>query len=101
MNAEKADEKIRQEILHGLLFVPGIEPGNVGVEVEAGMITLSGHVPHRSAFQAAEQLARRATGVHSVANRIVIHRPLDDSQHDVNLVRAVVDAFGRGHESVN
>jgi osmotically-inducible protein OsmY len=101
MTAEKHDKRIQQEIEFELRWMPGVEPGRVGVSVEAGVVTLTGHVADVSARQAAEQLARRMLGVRAVANEIQIRRPSNDSQHDVSLVRAVVDAFGRGRHTLN
>ncbi len=101
MNAEKRDEKIREEIQLELGWMPVVEPGSVGVAVEAGVVTLTGHVADPSARQAVEQLARRVLGVRAVANEIQIRRPVTDAQHEVSLVRAVVDAFGRGQHSLN
>ena len=73
MNAEKLDEKIQQDIQLELLGMPGVEPESVCVAVEAGVVTLTGHVADPSVRQAAEQFARRALGVRCVANEIQIH----------------------------
>lgn len=94
IDAEKLDEKIRQETQLGLAWTPGVDPGSVGVAVEAGIVTLTGHVSDPSARQAAEQLARRVLGVRTVANEIQIQRPSSDPQREVGLVRAVINAFG-------
>jgi osmotically-inducible protein OsmY len=100
MNAAN-DEKIRQEIQLEMDWMPLVQAGSVGVAVQDGVATLTGHVPDASARQAAEQLARRVPGVRSVANEIQVRRPLDVAHHEADLVRAVVDAFGRGHRSLN
>jgi osmotically-inducible protein OsmY len=103
MYAEKLDEKIREEILLELRWMPGVERGTVGVGVEAGVVTLTGHVADASARQAAEQLARRVRGVRSVADQIQIQirRLGTDGHHEASLVRAVAEAFGRGHRGLN
>ena len=101
MNAEKLDEKIQQDVQLELLWMLGVEPESVGVAVKAGGVTLVGHVADLSVRQAAEQLARRALGVRSVSNEIQIHRPLNDARLEVGLVRAVVDALGRGRNGLD
>jgi osmotically-inducible protein OsmY len=95
------DEKIRQEIQLELNWMPLVQAGCVGVAVQDGVATLTGHVPDASARQAAEQLARRVPGVRSVANEIHVRRTSDVAEHEANLIHAVVDAFGRGHRSLN
>ncbi|WP_239806311.1 mechanosensitive ion channel family protein [Croceicoccus hydrothermalis] len=48
-----------------------IEPlANVGVEVEQGVVTLTGNVAQAEAAQQAEDIASRVTGVVTVSNRI-------------------------------
>jgi hypothetical protein len=100
MDAEKLDEKLREEILLGIRWMPGFEHGAVGVAVEAGVVTLTGHVVDASARQAAEQMARRVPGVRSVADEIEIRRPGAVAHHEASLVRAVAEAFGRGHRGI-
>ena len=100
MNAAN-DEKIRKEIRLEMNWMPLVQAGTVGVAVQDGVATLTGHVPDAPARQAAEQLARRVPGVRSVANEIQVRRAPDIAHHEANLVRAVVEAFGRGHRSLN
>ena len=100
MNAETLDEKTQQDIQLELLWMLGVKPESVGLAVEAGVVTLTGHVSDPSIRQEAEQLAWRALGVRSVVNEIQIHRhlndaQLEDAQLEADLVRAVADAFGR------
>jgi osmotically-inducible protein OsmY len=94
MNDAK-DEKIRQEIQHELRWMPPVDPGQLGVAVKAGAVTLTGTVNDGTTRQAVEQLARRVLGVQSVANEIQIRRA-DDARRDAGLVRAVAEAFGKG-----
>jgi osmotically-inducible protein OsmY len=101
MDAVKLDEKILQEIHHELRCVPGVEPGDVKVAVESGVVTLTGQVANHSIRQAVEQLARHMHGVRSVVDDIRIHRSSSIAEHEANLVRAVVEAFGRGHKGPN
>jgi len=99
MNAMKRDETIRQAIESELRWMPVVDPGNVDVRVEDGVVTLAGHVVDASARQAVDQLARRVLGVRSVANQIQVRHLAKDAQSDTALFRAVADAFGQGHQS--
>ncbi len=98
MDTAKVDETIRQEIVHELHCVPGLEPGSVVVKVEGGAVTLTGHVARNPIRRAAEELARRVPGVRSVADEIQVEHHRDDNQKEASLVRAVVEAFGQGHK---
>ncbi|HUO83363.1 MAG TPA: mechanosensitive ion channel family protein [Gammaproteobacteria bacterium] len=46
------------------------EPGGIGIEVNAGVVTLTGAVPDAAAIAEAEELAGRVEGVVTVRNRI-------------------------------
>ena len=101
MNAEKRDEKIRQDIQLELRWIPAVDPESVEVAVHDGVVALAGHIADTSARQAAEQLARRVLGVRSVVNEIQVRRSSDDGHQDVSLVCAVVDPFGRWQQALN
>ena len=49
MYAKKLDERIQLDIQFELLQMPGVEPESVCVAVEAGVVTLTGHVADRGA----------------------------------------------------
>jgi osmotically-inducible protein OsmY len=101
MNAETIDKRIREEIQLGLHWMPGVNSGHVGVAVEGGVVTITGHVADPSVRQAVEQFARRVPGVRSVANEVQVLPPANDAHLEVGLVRAVVDEFGRGHQPLH
>jgi osmotically-inducible protein OsmY len=96
MYVELLDRRIKREIQSEMRFVPGIDPGDVTVTVDDGVATLTGHVDRPSSRQAAEELARWVPCVRAVANEIQVRPPSGIAQHEVGLVRALVDAFGRG-----
>jgi osmotically-inducible protein OsmY len=98
MNQEKIDERIREEIQFGLRWRPEVESGHVDVVVEAGVVTITGHVADLSARETVERLALRVPGVRSVANEVRVEPPVKHAHLEVGLVRAVVDAFGQGRQ---
>ncbi|MGO7675772.1 BON domain-containing protein, partial [Rhizobium ruizarguesonis] len=49
-----SDLEIRRDVLEELEFDPSIDAGNIGVSVESGIVTLSGHVKSYAEKMAAE-----------------------------------------------
>ncbi len=77
------DITLRQLILDELEFEPSIDAGNIGVAVENGVATLSGHVPTYAQKETAERATRRIKGVKAIAQGIEVrpvgtHRTADD-----------------------
>lgn len=97
MSAENHDERIRQEVQRELRWLPEVESPGIVEAVEAGVVTLTGHVADGNLRDAAEQLARRVVGVHWVVNEIQVHKPESDARLDVGLVRAVIEASRPRH----
>jgi osmotically-inducible protein OsmY len=59
----KSDEELRSELMDLLDTIPDIEPSDIDVQVERGMVTLGGRVDnHQTRFQV-ERMVRRAPGV--------------------------------------
>lgn len=98
MNAGQHDDRIRHEVQLGLNCMPGLEPGDVKVAVEAGVVTLTGQVVQHSAAQKAEHFANHVPGVRSVVNEIHVRRHSEDAEREASLVRTVNEAFGHKRE---
>jgi hypothetical protein len=77
MNAEKREERMRQEIQLALQWTPGVDTGGVDVVVVAGVVTLSGRVDDVTARRVIEQIIRNMLGVQSVVNKLRIDRPAE------------------------
>jgi BON domain len=61
------DRRLKQEVLDELDFDPSIDAANIGVSVDDGIVTLTGHVSSYVEKSAAEQAARRVKGVRALA----------------------------------
>lgn len=66
------DEELRQHIIDELSFEPSIDAANVGVAVEDGIVTLSGHVASFAEKVIAERATQRVKGVRGVAQEIEV-----------------------------
>ncbi len=66
------DKVLRQEIIDELDYDPSVASAHIGVAVNQGVVTLSGHVPNYAQKRAAEQAARRVKGVRAIAEELKV-----------------------------
>lgn len=69
------DSELRQDILDELEFEPSIDANDIGVTVEDGIVTLTGHVPYYSQKMAVERLVSGLKGVRGIAEEIEVRYP--------------------------
>ena len=69
------DSTLRQDIIDELEFEPSINAAHIGVAVERGVVTLTGHVTTYAQKAAAEEVVRRVKGVKGIAQEIEV-RPI-------------------------
>lgn len=69
------DGTLRQDIIDELDFEPSIDAADIGVAVENGVVTLTGHVPTYTQKVTIEDVVRRVKGVKGIAEEIEV-RPL-------------------------
>jgi osmotically-inducible protein OsmY len=71
---QKSDAQIQQDVLRELKWDTRVEETEVGVEVDRGVVTLSGTVSDWAKRLAAQEAAHRVLGVMDVANDIQVQR---------------------------
>lgn len=76
------DLNLRQDILDELEFEPRVHAANIGVAVEKGVVTLTGHVTSYAEKLAAETAALRVKGVRAIAQEIEVRYPSDKKSSD-------------------
>ncbi|AZN71099.1 BON domain-containing protein [Georhizobium profundi] len=88
------DKTLRQNIIDALDFDPGLDAADIGVAVENGVVTLTGHVPTFDEKLTAEDLVKRIKGVRGIAQEIEVrpagtHRTADDeiAKRALNVIR--------------
>ena len=79
----RSDLDIHAEIVAELDWDERFHPGELGVEVDDGVVTLRGTVSSYAKVRAAGDLASRIPGVRAVVDRLVVRAPL--AQDDVAL----------------
>ena len=70
-----SDLTLRQDILDELSFDPQLDAAHIGVVVDAGIVTLTGHVSNYAEKLAVEDAVRRVKGVRAVAEEIEVRVP--------------------------
>jgi osmotically-inducible protein OsmY len=85
----KSDPQIQQDVLRELKWDPRVEETEVGVEVDRGVVTLTGTVSGWAKKVAAEEAAHRVYGVLDVANDIVVKTPGGMPLTDTEIAQAV------------
>ncbi|MBX4988196.1 BON domain-containing protein [Rhizobium lentis] len=77
------DITLRQNIIDELDFEPSIDAANIGISVEDGIVTVTGHVSSYSEKETAERVVKRIKGVRGIAQEIEVrifghHETSDD-----------------------
>lgn len=85
------DMNLRRNVLDELDFEPAIDAANVGVTVEGGVITLSGHVESYAEKLIAEKAARRIKGVKATANEIMVRFAEDKKTGDDEIAHRAIN----------
>jgi len=89
------DKDLRGRVLAELDYDPSLNAANIGVTVEQGVVTLTGHVAHFAEKVAAERAVRRVKGVRAIAEEIEIRLPRDKKISDDEIAkRAANPALG-------
>ena len=70
-----SDIQLRQNVLDELEFEPSIDAAHIGVTVDGGVVTLTGHLSSYAEKIAAEEAVRRVKGVRAIAEEIEVRYP--------------------------
>jgi osmotically-inducible protein OsmY len=84
------DKALRQNVVSELDFDPSFDAETIGVAVEGGVVTLTGHVGSYAEKIAAERAAQRVKGVRAIAQEIVVRYPEDKKTADDQIAERAV-----------
>lgn len=87
------DIDIRQDVLDALEFEPSLDAADIGVAVEAGVVTLTGHVPTYAEKLKAEQIVIGVKGVRGLAQEIEVRPFGTNLTADDEIARRIVEVF--------
>jgi osmotically-inducible protein OsmY len=93
------DSEIRDDVLAELDFEPEVGPGEIGVTVKDGVVSLLGTVENYPMRQAAAAAAHRIRAVRAVANELEVKFPYPTAPTDETIAKAAVLALA-GHIQV-
>lgn len=85
------DLQLKQDVLAEFEWDPRVEATDVGVEVDEGVVTLSGTVESYATKYAAERAAQRVTGVRAIANELTVHTA--KTWNDTDIAKSAVHAL--------
>ena len=85
------DNALRQNIIDELEFDPSIDAASIGVAVDDGVVTLSGHVTTYRQRAAAEDVVYRLKGVRGIAQEIEVRLAGSNRTADDEIVKRVLD----------
>jgi osmotically-inducible protein OsmY len=86
---KKTDTQIHHDVLEELKWDSRVDETEVGIEVDNGVVTLTGTVSSWAKRLAAQEAARRVIGVLDVANDIKIKVPGGSARTDTEIAQAV------------
>jgi osmotically-inducible protein OsmY len=90
---KKTDSEIQQAVLRELKWDTRVEETDVGVEVDAGVVTLTGTVSSWGKRMAAQEAAHRVAGVLDVANDVQVKVLGSLGRTDTDIARAIRQAL--------
>jgi osmotically-inducible protein OsmY len=85
---------LRQIILEELEYEPSLDATHIGVAVEKGVVTLTGHVASFAEKQAAITAVRRVNGVRAIAEEIEVRYPYEKKIADDEVAKRAVEILG-------
>jgi osmotically-inducible protein OsmY len=89
----KTSAEVQRDVLEELEFDPSLDSAAIGVAVDDGVVTLSGHVPTYAHRAAAERAARRIAGVRAVADELRVELAAGSLRDDTDIAQAAVAAL--------
>jgi osmotically-inducible protein OsmY len=88
-----SDHEIHQRVIEALRYDPRVDETEVGVEVDGGVVTLTGTVTDSIKKTAAEEAAHRARGVLDVVNHVETRPATASYVSDVDIAHEVRHAL--------
>jgi osmotically-inducible protein OsmY len=91
-----SDISLRQDVMDELEFEPSLDATHIGVIVENGIVTLTGHVKTYMEKLKAEEVVRRVKGVYGIAEELEVRYPSDKKTADDEIARRALDIINWG-----
>jgi osmotically-inducible protein OsmY len=89
----KTDSELQRQIQDELKWEPSLNAAHIGVAVNDGIITLSGHVLSYWEKIAAERAAKRVQGVKAIVNELEVKLPGTSQTTDEDIAKSALNAL--------
>jgi len=89
----KTDSELQDDVIAQLKFEPSINATGIGVEVDAGVVTLVGKVASYSEKVMAERTAQRVSGVTALAVEIEVELTGPNQRTDADIARTAASVL--------
>lgn len=89
----KGDRQLQQDVTEALIWDPAVHGNEIGVQVQDGVVTLTGHLGTFAEKYAAEAVVRRIPGVRALAVELDVHLPDDARRTDADIARAAANVL--------
>jgi osmotically-inducible protein OsmY len=90
----KSDQQLQKDVLSEIATDPAINSAHIGVEVNNGIVTLTGKVESFYEKWQAERAAQRVLGVQGLTVDLDVKIPSDRQRSDEDIARAAQTALG-------
>lgn len=87
------DLMVREDVCRELEWEPQVNPAHIGVAVEDGVVTLSGHVSSCAEKFVAEHAARRIRGVRAIVQAIDVRLPASEKRLDEAIAASIAQTL--------
>lgn len=82
---------LKQAVLDALRYEPSVNASDIGVTVDAGVVTLNGHVSTFLEKRRAERAASSVKGVRAIAENVEVRVPFEMKRGDGDIATAALD----------
>jgi capsule polysaccharide export protein KpsE/RkpR len=79
------DKTLRQTIVDELDFKSSVDAANIGIAIDDGVVTLTGHVASYAEKAAAERAVQRGKRLRPIAEKIAVRYPNDKRTADYQI----------------
>ena len=87
------DTDLRQNVVDELEYEPSIDAADIGVAVEGGTVTLTGHVRTYAEKREAENIVKRVKGVRAIAQEIELRPVCSHITADDEIAKRAVNSL--------
>lgn len=87
------DSSLKRDVENEMRWDPSVNEAHIGVSVQKGVVTLSGHIPSYFEKHNAEKAAKRVHGVKAVADELQVWLAEGNRRSDEDIAIAAINAL--------